>query len=400
MKTFLFVNQSCYRRQEEISRVRRFLFLNGYAEETDLQTADLAVLFTCAFCQSRVGDMVGELRRIQSAVKPGCTVMVGSCLPKTDPASLRAVFTGPTLTPTDFSALNDLPGITLTFEEASRRPDVGPGCMVVAGRPVPEPPPSLRSAGDESDRNQRMGLFIAAGCRRACSYCAIRFATGPLRSKPLDVVLAELAEGLSRGYRRFEVYADSIGDYGADIGTSLGELFDRVLAREDEISLGIYDLHPDAFLRFHDRLSALARAGRLHYLYVPLQSGNARVLGLMNRPCDLDALRECLTEVARHRSVFLQTSIIVGFPTETDDEFGDTLAFLRAVPFDDVYVHCYSDMPRTVSARMTGKIAPEAMSGRLARLQAAGIKHNVAKARHELESVTGSSGLLRVVSND
>ena len=380
MKTFLFVNQSCYRRQEEIATVRRFFFLNDYAEDTTMSTADVVILFTCAFCQSRVADMMRELDAIRAQVKFGCEVIVGSCLPQTDPAALRRTFTGKVITPTDFSALDALPGLAMPFGEVAAQFGADAGCLMVTKRGAAAP--VSPAAAD-----QQMGLFIAAGCRRKCTYCAIRFATGALRSKPLDVVTRSVTEGIERGCGKFELHADSIGDYGLDIGTSLGALFDWFLQCDRQFSVGLYDLHPDAFLRYSDQIGALCDAGKVHYLYVPVQSGNARVLRAMNRPCDLSALKTKLHGIRRPASLFLQTSIIVGFPGETDAEFDDTVEFLRDAGFTEVYIHFYSDMPNTASAALPDKIDKATMRRRLGRLDAAGIPHRNGSTLHEFDSM-------------
>ncbi|MEW6366843.1 MAG: radical SAM protein [Acidobacteriota bacterium] len=407
VKTFTFVNQSCHRRQEEIAMVRRFLLLNGLAEDSDLTRADLVILFTCAFCQSKIADMLNEIARIRSVIREGCELVVGSCLPKTDGAGLRKVFSGKTITPTDFSALNRLPGITSGIEEMPEAIGRQAACEPLVIQPPSNtararlkalalgatrslmrtwPALPLERVATRLETDRRMGVFISSGCMRKCSYCAIRFATGQLRSKPLDVVTRAFSEGLDRGYRKFELYADSIGDYGLDIGTDLGELFDWFSKSHRVFSVGIYDLHPQAFLKFFGKLFSLCRAGRIHYLYVPLQSGNARILKLMNRSCDVNALLRKLLEVRKHRGVFLQTSVIVGFPTETDAEFEETLAFLRAVRFSNVFVHFYSDMPNTESSKLADKIDRATMLLRLKRLGRAGINYDPDMARHEWEA--------------
>ena len=391
MKTFIFVNQSCYRRQEEIAVARRFLLVNGFAEDTDLAKTDLVIFFTCAFCQSRVVDMLNEIGRIRSIIKETCELIVGSCLPETDAAELKKVFSGKTITPKDFSALNQLPGIAMKYEEMPELLGEDTGCPPLARQPSssaasPDHLPLVRVASNV-DTDKRMGVFIASGCQRKCSYCAIRFATGRLRSKPLDVVTRTLSEGLDQGYREFELYADSIGDYGLDIGTDLGELFDWLLNNDLEFSVGIRDLHPQAFLKFFNKVLSLCKAGKVHYLYVPLQSGNARILKRMNRGCDVGVLLKRLLEVRKQGGVFLQTGVIVGFPTETDEEFEDTLTFLRTVQFNNVYVHFYSDMPNTESSKLSNKIDKEIMLKRLNRLETAGVKYNREKTRHEWENI-------------
>jgi tRNA A37 methylthiotransferase MiaB len=412
MKNFTVVNQSCYRRQEEIAMVRRFLIQNGLSEDADLTRADLALFFTCAFSQSRVSDMLREIDRMRSVMRQESELIVGSCLPVTDAAALKRVFHGKTITPTDFRALNQLSGIKTRIEE----PPIGLG-QETSCIPIGNPPssgrlnkrfqtaalgalnalmrawPALRLERIASRLNghRRMGVFISAGCMRRCSYCAIRFATGQLRSKPVEAVARTFSEGLDLGYRKFEVYADSIGDYGVDIGTNLGDVFDWLANHNRQFSVGLYDLHPHAFLKFFDKIFALCRARKVHYLYVPLQSGSQRVLKLMNRPCNLDALEKRLLAIRKLGGVFIQTSIIIGFPSETNQEFEETLAFLKRVLFSDVYVHFYSDMPNTESSRMPGKIGKEVMLQRFKRLQKARLHYDYAETRHEWESLPGSA---------
>jgi tRNA A37 methylthiotransferase MiaB len=169
MMTFLFVNQSCYRRQEEIAMVRRFLIINGFAEETDLARADLVILFTCAFCQSRVADMLREIDRIRFVIKAEAELIVGSCLPKTDKAGLERVFRGRTITPTDFSALNQLPGITARIEDVQMLCGREAACATTASRSSLGLLPPSEGIAPHPNREIGMGLFIASGCRRKCS---------------------------------------------------------------------------------------------------------------------------------------------------------------------------------------------------------------------------------------
>ena len=408
MKTFIFVNQSCHRRQEEIAMVKRFLLINGFAEDTDLAKTDLIIFFTCAFCQSAVVDMLNEIKRIRFVIKEGCELVVGSCLPATDSAGLKKVFSGETITPTDFSALDRLPGVTVKLEEMPKLIGKETACTPFVIQPSSSawkmrlktlargatdllmrtwPALPLERVASRLDTDRRMGVFISSGCLRKCSYCAIRFATGQLRSKPLDVVTRTFSEGMDLGYRKFEIYADSIGDYGLDVGTDLGELLHWLLKSSRVFSVGIYDLHPQAFVKFFREILSLCEAGRVHYLYVPLQSGNARILKLMNRSCDVDALLMKLLEVRKNGGVFLQTSVIVGFPTETDEDFEETLGFLRAVRFSNVFVHFYSDMPNTESSKLSNKIDKAIMLRRLNRLERAGINHDREKTRHEWEAI-------------
>jgi len=412
MSTFFFVNESCHRRQAEITRVKDFLILNGWREGFRLRNADLIIFFTCAFCQSKVTEMVNKIIRIKSGMKPDSELIVGSCLPKTDKESLRRVFDGMTISPTDFSELDRLANIKISIKDmppifGREGMDSQDRCSVPAVqhripfkeivhkainqfetqgiyRTVSRIPHVLRTRV----LSKRKVIMLSAGCLRKCSYCAIRFATGKLRSKPMENVMREFTQGLNSGYKKFELYSDSIGDYGLDIGTNLGRLFDELIGlRNKRFSIGIYDLHPSSFTKYFDRITALCKMGRLHYLYVPIQSGNERVLRLMNRPCNVNDLREKLLGIKRFKGAFLQTSVIVGFPTETEEDFEDTVNFLKDVDFDNAYIHFYTDMPNTRSSELSGKVSKDTMLKRMGRLSEAGIRHNVRLTKHEFENI-------------
>ncbi len=412
MRTFLFVNESCHRRQAEIAMVKDFLILNGWVEGFRLRTADLIIFFTCAFCQSKVTEMVNEIAHIKSGMKPTAELIVGSCLPKTDKESLRRVFDGKTINPTDFSELDSLANIEMSIkdmpsmfgEEAITSQERHSALTVQHHTPfkkaVPKALNRFKTQGTCRTLKQiphmlrsrvlskRKVVMLSVGCLRKCSYCAIRFATGKLRSKPMESIMNEFAEGFKSGYKKFELYADSIGDYGLDIGTSLGELLDELAhLRNKRFSIGIYDLHPASFTKYFDRIMSFCEVGGLHYLYVPIQSGNERILRLMNRPCNVNDLKEKLMEVKQSKRAFLQTSIIVGFPTETEEDFEDTVRFLKEVDFDDAFIHFYTDMPKTKSSKLAGKVSKDNMSRRMGRISEAGIRHNVGRTRHEWENI-------------
>jgi tRNA A37 methylthiotransferase MiaB len=108
---------------------------------------------------------------------------------------------------------------------------------------------------------------------------------------------------------------------------------------------------------------------------------------LMHRPCNASRLKEDLLRVKYLGKVFLQTSIIIGFPTETENEFQETLDFLKEVDFDDVYVHFYSDMPGTESSKMNGKLDKHTMERRMYRLIDSGIKNQVDATKQEWENI-------------
>ncbi|MBI2837734.1 MAG: radical SAM protein [Acidobacteria bacterium] len=388
--------------------VRRFFLVNGWTEAASEEKADCVILFTCAEMRYKVVNMTKEVERLSGRIAPNSELIVGSCLPKTNKEALAKVFQGRTITPTDFSALNALPDITIKIEDMppifgrnaafepfdERRPRGG-GDITALSRlshwasgfvhrhfPIP----GSQDMAARLARTRRMVIYVSAGCAKNCSYCAIRFATGQVRSKPLDLVMQNISEGLRLGYGAFDLLSDSIGGYGLDLGTSLGELFDRVLAHPGQFTVAISDLHPQELIRYFGKILSLCQAGRIHYLYVPVQSGNERILRMMNRPCDVKDLTNKLMAIRSFGGVFLRTGIMVGFPGETEAEFEESLVFLKTIGFDDVFVHYYCDMPNTHSSTLPGKLDKATMAERLNKVNRSGIRYCVEATRHEWES--------------
>jgi tRNA A37 methylthiotransferase MiaB len=374
VKKFLFIDKSCYRRRQDLIVARNFLLTNGWMECCNLKEADSVIFFTCGFSRTKIVDILNEIGKIRGSMKSDAEFILGGCLPITSSESLDGIFNGKLISPSDFSALDALPNIKIKSEEFLKKFGNDVICMIpnhYAKSKISDIPLKLTSilkrmaSGHNATSGKRIGIFLSTGCLRKCSYCAARFATGDLKSKPLDAIIQKFTENLKLGYGEFELHADSIGDYGLDIGTNLGELLDRILDINVRFSIAIYDLHPLSFLKYFEKIILLCKAKKIYYLHVPLQSGNERILKLMNRSCDVNDLREKLLEIKSFKRVFMQTTIIIGFPTETMEEFEDTLNFLTDVKFNDVWVHFYSDMPNTESSKLAGKNRQEYYAGKI-----------------------------------
>jgi tRNA A37 methylthiotransferase MiaB len=404
--TFAVVNASCHRRLEDVAAVGRFLTANGWTEGGGVERADLVVFMSCGGFRINVDEALPAIADVRGRMKPGAALLVGGCLPHTGVERLRTVFPGIPLTYADPSALDALPGVTTRFREMAPKygsdavcdalvePDAeGLRALRRVKRSVDfrrllmrvHSTPALRRSAFGLRDLERVVISIGAGCSRACSYCAKRFARGPVCSKPVEVVMRQVARATELGYRTFDLYADSIGDYGHDLGTSLAALLERVAAFDAPISVGIYDLHPDDFLRDFEPILALSRADRLHYLYVVTESGSDRVLESMGRPRDTAELVRRLLTIRRNGAVFMQSAVIVGYPGETDQDFEQTVALLERVSFDHVHVHCYCDMPNTPSSRLEGKVTPEVLSNRLQRMARSRVRFTPSESQREFE---------------
>jgi MiaB/RimO family radical SAM methylthiotransferase len=215
-------------------------------------------------------------------------------------------------------------------------------------------------------------LRIAEGCSFACSYCAIKFATGSLKSKPIDLVIEEFKAGLDEGHKVFQLISEDTGCYGLDIGTTFPILLSRLLEIKGDYEILIIDFCGHWLVKYYDELLPLfiGHQSRIRELYVSLQSGSDKILRAMRRPeksAEVIARLQELEKKAPH--INLRTTVIIGFPGETDQDFEQTIEAVRGVGFSEIQLNKYEDRPGTVSSMMQDKIPQEVIDKRYEKIK-------------------------------
>ena len=210
-------------------------------------------------------------------------------------------------------------------------------------------------------------IRIAKGCRGECTYCAIRFAAGPLRSKSIDTILGEFSEGLSSGNSVFRLVAGDVGGYGEDIGTTVVELLRRIFELRGGFKLMWSDFSPKWFIKHNDELINIisGNSSKIEYIGFPVQSGSEKILKSMRRGYTADDCRRYLGRLLEVLpDIDISTHVLLGFPGETTSDFHDTVSLLRSVRFKHVLVYEYSDRPRTIAAGLDNKVPSKVIKSR------------------------------------
>lgn len=188
-------------------------------------------------------------------------------------------------------------------------------------------------------------LQIGSGCSDSCSYCAIPRAIGKMKSKDLNQILREYARALEKGEDSFVFTADSLGLYGLEFGTSLIDLLDEMTKIDTfyrKVNWTFNELHPKWAVKYKDKIIEYTSSGKLKELCVPIQSGSDRVLELMKRNNKASETQEVLMQIRKSNpNLRLTTDVIIGFPTETDDDFLETIKMIANVRFDQIMFFSY-----------------------------------------------------------
>jgi tRNA A37 methylthiotransferase MiaB len=201
----------------------------------------------------------------------------------------------------------------------------------------------------------RLWTIIASkGCTHNCSFCAVRMARGKYRSKPISSIVAEIKAGVEKGYRRVILMGDELGSYGVDFkdGSSMSSLIETIVAEDLPVQVGLWYFDCFKLAEAVPALEVLAEREQLFFMGIPIQSGSKRILKLMNRRYSLDESLEIIGRLRRYPKLIMATIFMVGFPTETEEDFLETVKVAETGYFDNAAVYCFSVRPGTRAAEM------------------------------------------------
>jgi ribosomal protein S12 methylthiotransferase len=319
------------------------------------EDADVLVLNTCGFIAPARDESLETARALAGIKRPGQRLVVAGCLAERDPAAVRAVT-----------------GVDAVLG-TKRLAEIGPACHDgVPDRPSPR---SL----DLTDGWRRVAggvsayVKVADGCDHVCTFCTIPSFKGPLRSKPIRLVLAEAELLVASGTRELVLIAQDTTDYGHDLrdGTTLATLLRALDARLAGRAVWVRVMYGYPHHVNEGLLEAMAECRAVvPYLDMPLQHAHRDTLRRMKRGGSaewhlllLDRIRAALPAVT------MRSTFIVGFPGETEAEFETLLDFLRAARVDHAGFFAYSREPGTPAGADERQIGDEVKLERLARAQ-------------------------------
>lgn len=211
---------------------------------------------------------------------------------------------------------------------------------------------------------------VMYGCNNFCSYCIVPYVRGRERSRRADKIVAEIKGLVENGYKEITLLGQNVNSYGKDLkdGSSFSSLLDEIGKLEGKFRLRFMSNHPKDLTE--EVVEAIER--NLHAckaIHLPVQSGSDRILKEMNRRYTVE---DYLGKVAKIRDIIpncaITTDIIVGFPTETEKEFEDTVSLVEKVRYDGAFTFVYSPREGTKAAAMDGQIPADIKKDRIMRL--------------------------------
>ncbi|MCB0285875.1 MAG: MiaB/RimO family radical SAM methylthiotransferase, partial [Calditrichaeota bacterium] len=201
-------------------------------------------------------------------------------------------------------------------------------------------------------------IAVMRGCDNFCTFCVVPYTRGRERSRSPQNVVDEAKRLAEQGFRQITLLGQNVNSYKFE-GNDFAYLLEKVSEVEGIERIRFTSPHPKDFPR--PLLKVIAENPKLcKQIHLPLQAGNDRVLEMMNRTYTQKEYLDLVDEIRElYPQMALSTDIIVGFPTETDAEFAETLNVMEAVQYDSAFIFKYSERPQTIAKRKFPDDVPE-----------------------------------------
>src|SRR3989338_5641981 len=208
--------------------------------------------------------------------------------------------------------------------------------------------------------NKVIGIVpIASGCDDFCSYCSVKLIKGNIFSYPEEYIIKEVEKNLAHGCKEIWLTSQDNGAYMLDKGERrLAKLLDKIMQIEGNFKVRLGMLNPRHVSEMIDSLIQIFQDDKMFkFLHIPVEAGNNEVLGKMQREYNVFQFKEIVEKFRRYvKDITIATDIIVGFPSETEAQFHDTLELVQEVKPDVLNIARFSPRPNTAAAKMKNQI--------------------------------------------
>ena len=373
-----FVSLGCSKNLMDTEVMMYHLVEAGYTVVAEESEADVIVVNTCAFIESAVREAIDNVLDV-AWLKEN--------------ASLRAiVVTGCLAERFGKELFDEMPEIDAVIGVGSIHDIVAAVDKVVSGEKfaslADREQVELGGSRIVTTGDAYAYIKIAEGCSNHCTFCAIPSIRGKMRSRPIDDIVEEAKELSDMGIVELDVIAQDTTSYGLDLygRLALPELVDRLAKETDFHTIRLLYLYPD---RVTDELLDVIAANEnvAPYFDLPIQHIADGVLKRMNRRGNGDTVREAIARIrARIPEAIIRTTVMVGFPGETEDDFTELCEFVRETRFDRLGAFTYSAEDGTPAARLPDQIDEQTKQDRYDIIMAAQLEIAAEKSEERVGS--------------
>ena len=348
----LFVSLGCDKNRVDAEKMLGLLGLSGYEVTDDESQADVIIVNTCSFISDAKQESIDTILQMASWKKSGrCKALIATgCMAQRYADEIREQLpeVDAIVGTTAYDSIAEVVDRALQGERSERLDDL----KKIA---LPEGRRVLTTGGHFAY------LKIAEGCDKHCTYCAIPSMRGPFRSVPMEELVDEAKRLAADGVKELILVAQETTLYGTDLygRKCLHELIHELAKIDGIVWIRVLYCYPE---EIYDGLIECMKSEKklVHYLDLPIQHSNDQILRRMGRRTSEADLRRIIRKLRDEvPDIILRTTLICGFPGESEEQFEDLCRFINEMEFDRLGVFTYSQEEGTPAALMDGQIDEE-----------------------------------------
>ncbi|MEM0293066.1 MAG: tRNA (N(6)-L-threonylcarbamoyladenosine(37)-C(2))-methylthiotransferase [Saccharolobus sp.] len=333
MKSIYIETYGCALNRADSYVMMTLLKSEGYNFVEKPEDADIIILNTCAVrleTEERMKQRIKELNKLSKKL------IVAGCMSSAEPATVLSISPNSSLIgPQAVEKIVDIVKsqdrkVILEGDRALITPRVFEGKIAI--------------------------IPIADGCAGNCNFCITKLARRKLRSYPLREIVESAKYAIQNNAKEIELTGQDTAAYGLDLGgtINLTDVVNKIAEIDGDFMIRIGMMTPEQAMRIADDIIEVLKNPKVYkFIHLPVQSGDDRVLKLMNRKYTVDEYKELVLEIRRKIPfVNITTDIIIGHPGEDEEAFNNTLSLMKELRFERIHLAMYSLRPNTRSASM------------------------------------------------
>lgn len=327
----------CTSNQADSDFISKKLLDSGFEISKSLTDSDIVIVNSCTVKQKAENKF---WKSIKNAKKLGKKVIAAGCVPKAEESSLDMLKDCSVISPRDIDkisevAQSEIKGKHLSFMNSKEKK------LYSINLPL---------------RNQIVGIVpINEGCLGNCSYCKTKFARGELYSYNSKDIIRQINHYITLGAKELWITSQDTGCYGLDINTTIVDLLKEISKIKGDHFIRLGMMNVNYAYRFRKELAEIMNQSDnfFRFLHIPIQSANNRILGLMRRQYNSEIAYKTFNYFKNNiKDLTLSTDIICGFPSESEEEFADSLKFIENIRPSVLNISRFWPRPGTDAAKM------------------------------------------------
>lgn len=363
MKHYLIKTYGCQMNVHESEKLAGMLKSLGYNETNNAEQADIIVFNTCCIRDSAEQKVLGNIGAVKKLKKqnPNLIIAVCGCMAQENGRKelfqekykhVNIVF--------GTHNLHNFKEYILNFEKSKKNIyDIWEKEVEIN-----ENVEMYRTS------NNNAWVNIMYGCNNFCTYCIVPYVRGRERSRTIEDITAEVKTLVNEGYKTITLLGQNVNSYGNDFSdeTNFAKLLRTLCSLKGDFKIKFMTSHPKDLT--DEVINVIATEPKMSkVIHLPVQSGSNRILKLMNRNYTVEHYLELIKKIKQQvPNYFISTDIIVGFPTETEEDFMATYNLVKEVNYGGVFGFIYSKRTGTIAEKMDGQVSDEIKHDRVNRL--------------------------------